>query len=92
MDATLTIRRLGLAEALQAVPALAEMLADVVAGGASVGFMAHMSEAEALAFWRSQAEADDERAILVAEDDLGIVGVVEVVPARPPNQPIAPRS
>jgi GNAT superfamily N-acetyltransferase len=87
MTASFRIRRLARAEASEAASALAAVLCDVVAGGASVGFMADLTPDEALAFWRSQLDADDGRAILVAEDEAGIFGVVEVVPARPPNQP-----
>lgn len=81
------IRRLAPAEALKAASALADVMADCVAGGASIGFMAGMTPDEALAFWRGEAEADDGRAILVAEDAAGVVGVVQVIPAWQPNQP-----
>ncbi|MGW3209381.1 N-acetyltransferase family protein [Streptomyces sp. NPDC001135] len=36
---------------------LAELLADTVAGGASVGFLAPLTHAEAAAWWRERAEA-----------------------------------
>ncbi len=49
--------------------------------------MADLAPADAEAFWRRQAEAGDGRAILVAEDEAGIFGVVQLVPAWPPNQP-----
>jgi GNAT superfamily N-acetyltransferase len=68
---------------------LAEVLADVVAGGASIGFMAPFSREQALAFWRGVA-ADVERgarALLVAEDGEGILGTVQLGLALPPNQP-----
>ena len=87
MDAPITSRRLAPAEAQAAASALADVLLDCVAGGASVSFMADLTRADAEAFWREQARAGDERAILVAEDDLGICGVVQVIPAWPPNQP-----
>jgi GNAT superfamily N-acetyltransferase len=83
----LQIRRLAPDEAKAAAPALAAVLLDCVAGGASVSFMAGLTPDEALAFWRGQAGADDGRAILVAEDDAGVVGVVQVIPAWAPNQP-----
>ena len=85
MTASLRIRRLAPDEA--PVAALADVLEDCVRGGASVSFMAGMTRAEAEAFWRAELAAGDGRAILVAEDDLGIFGVVQVIPAWPPNQP-----
>jgi len=81
------IRRLAMPEAREAASALADVLVDCVAGGASVSFMADLTHAEAAAFWQGEAEADDGRAILVAEDEAGIFGVVQVIPAWPPNQP-----
>lgn len=87
MDATFHIRRPAPAEARAAASALAEVLVDCVEGGASVGFMAGLTQAEATAFWDRQARATDGRAILAAEDGQGICGVVQVIPAWPPNQP-----
>jgi GNAT superfamily N-acetyltransferase len=87
MSAPPTLRRLAPVEAEAAASALADILLDCVAGGASVSFMADLTRADAEAFWREQASAGDGRAILVAEDTLGLCGVVQVVPAWPPNQP-----
>ena len=83
------IRRLEGAETRAAAPALAAILTDCVEGGASVSFMADLTPADALAFWTGVAEAQaaDGRAVIVAEDDKGLFGVVEVIPAGPPNQP-----
>ncbi len=81
------IRRLPRSEAREAATALAAVLADCVEGGASVSFMAGMSPDDAEAFWREATDAEDGRAILVAEDEAGIFGVVQVIPAWPPNQP-----
>ncbi len=83
------IRRLGAAETRAAAPDLAAILKDCVEGGASVSFMADMTLADALAFWTDVAEAQarDGRTVIVAEDDAGLFGVVEVIPAGPPNQP-----
>jgi len=69
--------------------ALAELLIDCVDGGASVSFMQPLAPARALAFWRGvAAEAElGQRALLVAEDESGIVGSVQVVLAQPENQP-----
>jgi len=68
---------------------LAAVLADCVAGGASVGFMQPYSQAQARAWWRGLApdlEAG-RRALFVAEDDAGIVGTVHLILAQPDNQP-----
>jgi ribosomal protein S18 acetylase RimI-like enzyme len=87
MDAIFHIRRLAPAEAHKAASALADVLMDCVAGGASVSFMANATRDEALAFWRGQADAADGRAMVVAQDGQGICGVVQVIPAGAPNQP-----
>jgi len=87
MDQPFRIRSLSRIEAREAAPALAAVLGDCVAGGASVSFMADMTPADAEAFWREETAADDGRAVLVAEDAAGIFGVVQVIPAWPPNQP-----
>ncbi len=87
MSPTYRIRRLAMPGAQDAASALAEVLVDCVVGGASVSFMANLTRADALAFWQGEIDAGDGRAILVAEDDAGIFGVVQVIPAWPPNQP-----
>ncbi len=67
---------------------LAELLADAVAGGASVSFMHPLSVDAAREWWRGTLEKADPRAIvLVARDEAGIVGSVSLHPAWPPNQP-----
>ena len=68
---------------------LAELLIDCVAGGAPVSFMHPLEPATAEAFWRRVADdvAAGERALLVAEDERGIVGTVQLVLAQPQNQP-----
>jgi GNAT superfamily N-acetyltransferase len=87
MTLSFRIRRLTMSEAREAATSLAAVLSDCVLGGASVSFMADMTLADAEVFWREQADADDGRAILAAEDEDGIFGVVQVIPAWPPNQP-----
>lgn len=71
--------------------ALADLLVDVVEGGASVGFMLPLSRKKATDFWRNaQASAGrGERLLLVAEDVASgdIVGTVQVVLAMPDNGP-----
>jgi GNAT superfamily N-acetyltransferase len=63
------------------VEALADLLIDSIDGGASVSFMHPLAPAKAHAFWRRVAAGVEagERALLVAEDDIGIVGTVQLV-------------
>ncbi len=70
------------------IDALAEVLADCVAGGASVNFMAPFSLAQArAAFLTMAAEVDQGRRVLLAAfDDGRLVGTVQVILAVPPNQ------
>jgi GNAT superfamily N-acetyltransferase len=84
------IRRLDADQAEAAVPELAEVLRDCVAGGASVSFMWPLSSDRAEAFWRKVAAgvARGERVLLVAQDVSGrIVGTVQLVLDMPDNQP-----
>ena len=68
---------------------LADVLIDCVEGGASVGFMFPLSRERALAFWRRVADGVDTggRVLLVAEDELGPCGTVQLVLDLPENQP-----
>lgn len=68
---------------------LVDVLIDCVAGGASVSFMHPLSQAKAFAFWRRVADDVESgaRALLVAEDDSGIIGTVQLVLDQPENQP-----
>jgi GNAT superfamily N-acetyltransferase len=71
------------------VDELAEVLIDAVDGGASVSFMHPLARERAVGFWRqvaAQAHAG-ERALLVAEDDQGVCGTVQLILAQPDNQP-----
>jgi GNAT superfamily N-acetyltransferase len=85
---TLEVRRL-LSVGDAQLEALADVLIDCVAGGASVSFMLPMTRAKALAFWRDVADGVTrrERVLLVAEDAQGIVGTVQVILDQPENQP-----
>ena len=69
--------------------ALADVLIDVVEGGASVSFMLPISRETACKFWRGVADgvARGERVLLVAEDASGIVGTVQLILVQPENQP-----
>lgn len=69
---------------------LAEVLIDCVEGGASVSFMLPLSREKALAFWRDVADgvARGERALMVSQDDEGIItGTVQLILSQPDNQP-----
>jgi len=83
------VRRLSPTEARAASRVLAEILMDCVAGGASIGFMANITRQEAEGFWNGIAAgiAGGSRVLFVAEDDDGICGTVQLVPASMPNQP-----
>jgi GNAT superfamily N-acetyltransferase len=69
--------------------ALADVLIDCVAGGASVSFMHPLAPAKALAFWQGVADGvtRGQRGLLVADDGAGIVGTVQLVLDQPENQP-----
>ncbi|MFK0287400.1 GNAT family N-acetyltransferase [Streptomyces sp. NPDC090499] len=76
----------------QRVGALAELLADTVNGGASVGFLATLGREPAVAWWRERAAAVAARqlAVWVALDDAGrTVGTVGLAFPHPgkPNSP-----
>jgi len=83
------VRRLDGPEAAAQVDGLAAVLLDCVRGGASVGFMAGFDEEDARALY-AEAAADvaaGGRILLAAFADGRLVGTVQVVFARPPNQP-----
>ena len=71
------------------VDGLVDVLMDCVEGGASVGFMLPLPRERAREFWSSVARAvgRGDRALLVAEDDDGICGTVQLILAQPDNQP-----
>jgi GNAT superfamily N-acetyltransferase len=71
------------------VEALADVLIDAIDSDAGVSFLHPLEPARAQAFWRDVGDdvARGKRALLVAEDDVGIVGTVQLVLAQPENQP-----
>ena len=83
------IRRLSGAELRGQLDALAAVLHDCVAGGASVGYMEPFSHAEALsAFEGFAAEAERGRRLILAAFANGeLVGTAQVVLELMPNQP-----
>jgi ribosomal protein S18 acetylase RimI-like enzyme len=83
------IRRLAAVEVHEHLDALAAVLADCVAGGASVSYMAPFSHEQARsAFEGFAAEVEQgNRLILAAFADGELVGTVQVILVLPPNQP-----
>jgi GNAT superfamily N-acetyltransferase len=88
-NARVEVRRLDATELRARLDGLAAVLADCVAGGASVSYMAPFSQEqarEAFAVWADEVERN-RRLLLAAFLDDTIVGTVQVVFATPPNQP-----
>ena len=86
---SIEIRRLQGAALQAQLDGLADVLADCVAGGASVSYMAPFSHAQAraaVAGWADEVE-QGRRLLLAAFADGRPVGTVQVVLALPPNQP-----
>src|SRR5262249_7732056 len=71
------------------IDGLAAVLVDCVEGGASVSFMLPLSRERAAAFWREVANgvAAGTRVLIVAEDEKGICGTVQLLLDQPENQP-----
>jgi ribosomal protein S18 acetylase RimI-like enzyme len=86
---SIEIRRLEGGELRSNLEGLAAVLADCVAGGASVSYMAPFSHEEARAAFEAWADDVDAgaRVILAALDGDEVVGTVQLVLATPPNQP-----
>ena len=83
------IRRLGATEVNAQLDGLAAVLADCVAGGASVSYLAPFSHEQARAAFEAVAEDVEEgrRLLLAAFAEGELVGTVQVILALPPNQP-----
>jgi len=83
------VRRLDPAELQEQLDRLARVLADCVAGGASVSYMAPFSHEDARrAFEGFAAEAELGRRLVLPAFDVGeLVGTVQVIVSLPPNQP-----
>jgi GNAT superfamily N-acetyltransferase len=83
------IRRLAATEVHAQLDALAAVLADCVAGGASVSYMApfsHEQAQSAFEAWAAEVE-QGRRLLLAAFADGDLVGTVQVILHMPPNQP-----
>ena len=83
------VRRLEGDELHASLDGLAAVLADCVAGGASVSYMAPFSHDDARAAFAAWADdvRGQRRLILAAFLEGEVVGTVQVVHAAPPNQP-----
>lgn len=85
---TTSVRRLSAVTEAD-LAALTDVLLDCVEGGASVSFMSPLSREHAQQFWQKVARgvAAGERILLVASDDQGICGTVQLILDLPDNQP-----
>jgi GNAT superfamily N-acetyltransferase len=85
----LEICQLNATEGRQHLPALAQVLRDCVEGGASVSFMAPLSQDTAESFFEKVLEdvRQGNRILLAAFLDSALVGTVQIHLATPPNQP-----
>jgi GNAT superfamily N-acetyltransferase len=84
---TLKLRRLDGPAFDAAIPDLAVILADAVAGGASVGFLAPFTPSDAAVWWRS-LEGDVERGsviVVAAHLERRVVGTAQLRLAQLPN-------
>ncbi len=70
------------------VQELAAVLVDAINGGAGISFMADLRLDEAVEWWRKTLGASSPRTVvLIARDEQGIVGTVQLQPSWAPNQP-----
>ncbi len=87
--AEIRIRRLEGDDLHEQLDSLAAVLADCVAGGASVSYLEPFAHEDALAVfqdWAGEVERR-RRVILAAFDGSQLVGTVQLILAVPPNQP-----
>jgi ribosomal protein S18 acetylase RimI-like enzyme len=71
----------------EVVQELAAVLLDAVGDGAGISFMSDLRLDEAVEWWRKTLNASPPRAVvLVARDEQGIVGTVQLQPSWAPNQ------
>lgn len=83
----MTITRLTPGDFPGSVPALADLLVDAVAGGASVGFLAGFDHAAAVDWWRGRAAAvaDGSLAVWVSRETTGVTGTISLAYAEKAN-------
>ncbi|ENS4775859.1 TPA: N-acetyltransferase family protein [Klebsiella variicola] len=90
MTTSFSLRTLSRDDILHHLPALSDILASCVNGGASVSFMLPFSAQTATTFWQHTADsvAAGERIVLAALDaDERPVGTVQLITRQPENQP-----
>ncbi|HHS9509501.1 TPA: N-acetyltransferase family protein [Klebsiella quasipneumoniae subsp. quasipneumoniae] len=90
MIASFSLRTLSRDDILHHLPALSDILASCVNGGASVSFMLPFSQQTATTFWQHVANsvAAGERIVLAALDaEERPVGTVQLITSQPENQP-----
>lgn len=74
----------------QRLSALAQILADSVAQGAAIGFMAPLAHDDAARFWRESVQPEivaGRRILFGAQRDGDILGTVQLITGMPLNQP-----
>lgn len=74
----------------QRLAGLSRILADSVAQGAAIGFMAPLSPDDAARFWLGDVQPDvvaGRRLLFVADDAGDLLGTVQLVTGMPLNQP-----
>ncbi|MET9734092.1 GNAT family N-acetyltransferase [Streptomyces sp. NPDC006458] len=83
----MTVSRLDARQLIACAEELALLLTDTVEGGASIGFLAPMDPATALAWWRERAAdvADGRLGVWVARDGDRVVGTVGLAFPGKPN-------
>ncbi|MGW0417798.1 N-acetyltransferase family protein [Streptomyces sp. NPDC003015] len=83
----MTVTRLGEAQLSHSADELADLLVDTVDGGASIGFLAPMDHAAAVAWWkeRAAAVAAGHLAVWAAYDSHRVVGTVSLAFPDKPN-------
>lgn len=83
------IREINAAEAERRIAELGAILVDAVAHGASVNFMAGLSEREACQFWSGQLPGLrlSNKRLFVADDHERLMGTVMLTFAHQPNAP-----
>lgn len=88
MDPTIRIR-CAITPLDHEIQGLSDVLIDCVEGGASVSFMAPFGRKRSLAFWERVAQdvSQGKRLLLIAEDEQGICGTVQLIFDLPENQP-----
>lgn len=70
------------------VDGLAALLLDAVASNAGISFMSDLTPDAAAAWWRQiLTTASARTVVLIARDEQGIAGTVQLQPAWAPNQP-----